>query len=404
MRPFGTLLSFEEAQRIIDANVEPITRVENINIDDCLNRSLAEDVIATQNTPPFDRAAVDGYALKARDTFGVSRQNPRMFNIVDVLYAGEMPKKRLSAGECIQIATGAKMPQGADAVVMIEDVSRENRQLKVIKSVYPKANVAPKGEDIKKGELVLEKGSILDPANIGVLASQGISRIGVYQKPKIAVIPTGEEIGEVGKRLKQAQIYDINSHTISAVVKDNGCLPLRFNIVVDNPKDIRYNLDEALKADLVVFTGGSSVGEKDLLFGILEESGDVFFHGIQIKPGKPTMFAKVKGKPVLGMPGYPTSCLINAYILLVPALRKMAHLPPKRSITINAKLSERVPGSVGRKQFLPVKVEENKAIPIFKESGAITGTAKADGYIVINENIDILEKGEPVTVTLFRLP
>ena len=401
MRPFGTLLSFEEAQRIIDSNIEPITRVETINIDDFLNRTLAEDIIATRNTPPFDRAAMDGYALKARDTFGVSRQNPKIFNIVDVLYAGAMPKKRLSSGECIQIATGAKMPQGADAVVMIEDVSQEDERIKVIKSVYPKANVAPKGEDIRKGELVLKDGFILDPAKIGVLASQGISRISVYQKPRVAIIPTGEEIGEVGKGLKQAQIYDINSHTISAVVKSNGCLPVRFNIVGDNVQEISAVLEEAIKADLVVFTGGSSVGERDLLFGILEEMGDVFFHGIQIKPGKPTMFAKVKGKPVLGMPGYPTSCLINAYILLVPALRKMTRLPPKRSITINAKLSERVHGSVGRKQFLPVKVEENKAIPIFKESGAITGTAKADGYIVINENIDILEKGEPVTVTLF---
>jgi molybdopterin molybdotransferase len=401
MRPFGTLLSFEEAQGIIDANIEPITGVESINIDDCLNRSLAEDIIATRNTPPFDRAAVDGYALKARETFGVSRQNPRMFNIIDVLYAGSMPKRGLGTGECIQIATGAKMPQGADAVVMIEDANQEDRRLKVIKSVYPGANVAPKGEDIKKGELVLKKGSVLDPAKIGVLASQGISLVSVYQKPKIAIIPTGEEIGEVGESLKQTQIYDINSHTISAVVKENGCLPLRFNIVGDNPEDIRYNLDEALKADLVVFSGGSSVGEKDLLFGILKDMGDVFFHGIQIKPGKPTMFAKVKGKPVLGMPGYPTSCLINTYILLMPALRKMACLPPKKIITVDAVLGERVPGSIGRKQFLPVKVEDDKAIPIFKQSGAITGTAKADGYIIINENIDILEKGEPVTVMLF---
>ena len=401
MRPFGTLLSFEEAQRIIDANIEPITRVETINIDDCLNRTLANDVIATRNTPPFDRAAVDGYALKSRDTFGVSRQNPKTFDIVDVLYAGSISKKRLGTGECIQIATEAKMPQGADAVVMIEDVSQEDRRIKVIKSVYPKANVAPKGEDIRKGELMLKEGSILDPANIGVLASQGISLVSVYQKPKIAVIPTGEEIGEVGKSLKQVQIYDINSHTISAVVDENGCLPIRFNIIGDNTQEISATLDKAIKTDLVVLTGGSSVGEKDLLFGILEKLGDVLFHGIQIKPGKPTMFAIVRGKPVLGMPGYPTSCLMNAYILLIPALRKMAHLPPKRRLTIDAILGERVPGSVGRRQFLPVKVEENKAIPIFKESGAITGTAKADGYIIVNENIDILEKGESVTVTLF---
>ena len=214
MKPFGTLLSFDEAQRIIHTNIEPIDRVEAINIDDCLNRSLAENIIATRNTPPFDRAAVDGYALKARETFGISRQNPKIFDMIDVLYAGATPKKKISAGECIQIATGAKIPQCADAVVMIEDVSQENKWIKVIKAVYPGANIAPKGEDIKKGDLVLEKGSILNPAKIGVLASQGISLINVYQKPKIAVIPTGEEIGEVGKSLKQTQIYDINSHPL----------------------------------------------------------------------------------------------------------------------------------------------------------------------------------------------
>ena len=403
MRPFGTLIPFEEAKRIIDANVAPIMRVETISIDDSLNRVLAEDIIATQNTPPFDRAAVDGYAVRARDIFNVSRLNPKIFNIVDVLYAGSTPKRRLAAGagECIQVATGARMPQGADAVVMIEDTTREDDRVKIVKSAYPKANVAQKGEDIKKGELVLKQGSVLDPAKMGVLACQGMSQVKVYEKPKVVVIPTGEEISEVGKRLNQGQIYDVNSHTISAVVQGNGCLPVKFSIISDDPQEIKAAIEEALKADLVVISGGSSVGERDLLFGILQEWGEVLFHGIQIKPGKPTMFALVRSKPVLGMPGYPTSCLMNAYLFLEPALRKMAHLPPKRGLTVAVRLSERVHGSIGRKQFLPVTVEADKAIPIFKESGSITGTAKADGYIIINENIDILEKGEPVTVTLF---
>jgi len=401
MRPFGTLLPFEEAERIMDTNIEPITRVETISIDGCLNRVLAEAIIATRSTPPFDRAAMDGYALKARDTFGVSRQNPRMLDVVDVLYAGARPQRRLARGESIQIATGARMPQGADAVVMVEDVSLEDDRIKVFKSVYPKANLALKGEDIKKGELVLKEGFVLNPAKIGVLASQGISRVRVYEKPKIAVIPTGEEIGEVGKRLRQGQIYDINSYTVSAVVEENGCAPIKFGIVGDNPQEIKATIKEALEADLVVFSGGSSVGEKDLLFGILKEMGEVLFHGIQIKPGKPTLFALVSGKPVLGMPGYPASCLLNAYLLLLPALRKMARLLPKRRVTVAARLGERVPGSLGRRQFLPVRLEADTAMPIFKESGAITGTATADGYIVIAENTDILEKSEPVTVTLF---
>jgi len=401
MKPFGALLSFEEAVSIIDANIEKITGVETISISDCLHRVLAQDTIASRSTPPFDRAAVDGYALKAKDTFGISRQNPGTFDIIGVVYAGEMPELRLASGECAQVATGAKVPRGADAVVMIEDVSREDGQIKVIKPVYPKANIAPMGEDIRKGELVLKDGIFLNPANIGVLASQGIARVSVYKKPKVASIPTGEEICEIGQKLKQAQVYDINSHTISAVARENGCMTVRFGIVGDTPEAIKAAIETGLEADMMVFTGGSSVGERDLLFGILEEMGEVFFHGIQIKPGKPTMFGKVRGKPVFGMPGYPTSCLINAYILLLPALRKMSRLPPKRNINVNAILGERIPGSTGRKQFLPVRLEENSAFPLFKESGAITGTAKADGYIVIDENIDIMEKGQPVTVTLF---
>jgi molybdopterin biosynthesis enzyme len=185
------------------------------------------------------------------------------------------------------------------------------------------------------------------------------------------------------------------------VVSENGGVALQFGIVGDTQKELRDAIAATSVADLVVFTGGSSVGERDLMFDILKEEGEVLFHGIQVKPGKPTMFAVVRGKPLLGMPGYPTSCLINAYLILLPALRKMAHLPSKRGVGISAILGERVPGGIGRRQFLPVRLEGDRAVPLFKESGAITGIARADGYIIVQENIDILEKGEPVTVILF---
>ncbi len=401
MKPFGALLPFEEAKRVIDANIKPITRTEIINIDDSLERVLAEEVVATLSTPPFDRAAMDGYAVKARDTFNSSQLNPKVLDLVGELHAGETPQKRVNTGECIQIATGAMMPKGADAVVMVEDTEEENERVKVFKSVYPKANVAQKGEDIKEGELILRRGFGLNPGKIGVLASQGINQIRVYEKPKVAILPTGEEICEVGKRLRQGQVYDINSHTISSVVKENGGIPTRFGIVGDDTEEIKSTIAEALKGDLVVISGGSSVGERDLLFDILQNLGEVLFHGIQIKPGKPTIFAMTQGKPILGMPGYPTSCLINTYLFLLPAIRKMAHLPPRIGETVEAKLSRRVPGSVGRRQFLTVKIEGSEAVPVFKESGAITSIAEADGYIEIAENIDLLEKGTPVTVTLF---
>ena len=293
------------------------------------------------------------------------------------------------------------MPGGADAVVMVEDTEAENSRVKVFKSAYPGANVGRKGEDIKKGESVLRQGFVLDAGKIGVLASQGLQQIKVYQKPGVAILPTGEEVGEVGQKLRPGQVYDINSHTIASVVKANGAIPVRFGTVGDDAEKIKSAITEALKSDLVVISGGSSVGERDLLIDVLQDWGEVLFHGIQVKPGKPTLFAMLQGKPLLGMPGYPTSCLINTYLLLLPAIRKMALLPPRRGETVEAKLSRRVPGSVGRRQFLTVKIDGGEAVPVFKESGAITSIAEADGYIEIAENIDLLEKGEPVTVILF---
>ncbi len=401
MKPFGALLSFEEAKRVVDENVRPITRTEKINIDDASGGVLAEDIVATLSTPPFDRAAMDGYAVKARDTFDSGQFNPRVLDLVGELHAGDAPQQRVSTGQCIQIATGAMMPGGADAVVMVEDTEAENGRVKVFKAVYPKANVAKKGEDIKKGEPVLRRGFVLDPGRIGVLASQGINQVRVYEKPRVAILPTGEEVVEVGKRLKPGQVYDINSHTITSVVKANGGIPLRVGIVADDINKLKSTIAEALKSDLVVVSGGSSVGERDLLIDVIQEIGEILFHGIQVKPGKPTIFAMIQDKPLMGMPGYPTSCLINTYLFLLPAIRKMAHLPPRTGEVVEAKLSRRVPGSVGRKQFLTVKIEGNEAVPVFKESGAITSIAEADGYIEIAENIDLMEKGEPVKVTLF---
>lgn len=401
MKPFGALLPFEEAKKVVDENIKPITRTEIVNIDDASGRVLAEDITATLSSPPFDRAAMDGYAVKAKDTFDSGQFNPKVLNIIGELHAGDQPWQRLNTGECIQIATGAMMPKGADAVVMVEDTEAENGRVKVFKAVYPKANMARKGVDIKKGELILRDGFFLDAGRIGVLASQGINKIRVYEKPRVAILPSGEEVIPLGTKLKPGQVYDINSHTVTSVVKENGGIPVSFGTVGDKHEEIKATITEALKNDLVVISGGSSVGERDLLIDVLEAWGEILFHGIQVKPGKPTIFAMIEGKPLMGMPGYPTSCLVNTYLFLLPAIRKMAHLPPRRGKTVEAKLSRRVPGSVGRRQFLTVRVENGEAVPVFKESGSITSVSEADGYIEIAQNIDMMEKGELVTVTLF---
>ena len=401
MRPFGALISFQEAQEIIDRHIHAIARTESVQIDDAVNRVLAEDLIAKMNVPPFNRAAMDGYAVKAKDTFGAGQFKPKVFKIIGELHAGENPSKKIKSGECIQISTGAVMPEGADSVMMVEDTEREGGEVKFFKSVTPGANTGKMGEDIKEGTIVLKAGVLLDAGKVGVLASQGLSRVMVYGKPRIAIIPTGEEVVQAGKKLQPGQLFDINSHTISALVSASGGAPVKIGIAGDKPEELRATIKEALKNDIVVLSGGSSVGERDLLVDVIDKWGEILFHGVQVKPGKPTVFAMIEGKPLLGMPGYPTSCLINSYLFLAPAIRKMAHLPPHKGDTVKAKLSRRVPGSTGRRQFLTVKLVGDEAVSVFKESGAITSIAEADGYIEIPENIDMLEKGDIVTVTLF---
>ena len=400
MKPFGTLIPFETARDIIIKHVLPVERTEYVPIDAALGRVSAGDVVALHNTPPFNRAGVDGFAVKARETFGATPNSPRLLTLVDCLYAGLTPGKKLMTGKCIRICTGAKMPPGADAVVMVEDTGIDGQSVAIYKSQALQDNVGIKGEDIRKGELVIERDKMLDAGKIGVLASQGLTRVLVYEKPKVTIMPTGEEIVEIGKRLKPGQLYDISSHTLAAVVRGNGGEPIMFHVTGDSLEDIKTSLQAALSADMVVTSGGSSMGEKDLIINVLEEWGEVLFHGIKIKPGKPTTFAMVNGKPVLGMPGYPTSCLLNAHLLLGPAVRKMGHLPARHNLYIQAELGGRVVGSSDRQRFQTVRLEGKIAHPIFKESGAITGTARADGFIVVPESTAI-EKGAQVTVTFF---
>jgi molybdenum cofactor synthesis domain-containing protein len=401
MRPFGSLISYQKAREVVDSHIQPITRSESVSIDDAVNRILSQDLVSVMNVPPFNRASMDGYAVKAKDTFGAGQFKPKLLKIIGEIHAGEKAINKIKTGECLQISTGAMMPDGADAVMMVEDTERDDDKVKIFKSVTPCSNIGKMGEDIKEGTAVLKADVLLDAGKVGVLASQGLSQVKVYQKPKIAIIPTGEEVVQAGNKLDSGQLYDINSHTIAALVNVSGGTPVKIGIAGDETEELRTTIEEALKSDIVVLSGGSSVGERDLLVDVIEGWGEILFHGVQVKPGKPTIFAMIGGKPLLGMPGYPTSCLINSYLFLAPAIRKMAHLPPRRLETVKAKLSRSVPGSTGRRQFLTVKLVGDEAVSVFKESGTITSIANADGYIEIPENIDLLEKGTIVTVTLF---
>jgi molybdenum cofactor synthesis domain-containing protein len=400
MKPLGTLVPLETAVEIIDKVIHPVERTETLPIDDALGRVLAADVTATHSTPPFDRATMDGYAVVAADTTSASQETPIALKIIEEVFAGSVPKKRLSNGEAIQIATGARIPEGSDTVVMVEDTRRNGNLVTIFKYATAGSNITLKGSDIKEGEIILKTGTVLDPAKIGVLTSQGLPEVEVYVKPTVVIMPTGEEIVPVGHRLKEGQIYDINSHALASVIRQNGGVPLVLPITGDDMRNLKTSLEKALAYDMVVTSGGSSVGEKDFLSEMLASMGEVKFHGVKLKPGKPTAFAIIKGKPVLGMPGYPTSCLINAYLLLAPAVRKMARLPAGNKAEVAAKLGESIKGAAGRVMFLPVRLEGNEVYSVFKDSGAITSVAKADGYVVVPQDTELPE-GASVSVTLF---
>ncbi|HHE75591.1 MAG: molybdenum cofactor biosynthesis protein [Thermoplasmata archaeon] len=400
MRPFTNLIPFEEAKRILMENVKPIERVEEIDILHSLHRVLAEDVISPINVPPFSRAAEDGYAVRAQDTFGAGTYNPKELIIVEEINTGEFKEIEIKNGECVKISTGAILPKNADAVVRVEDTEEENGKIKVYRAVHPGFDVAPRGEDIKKGEKILEMGTFLTPPKIGSLAAIGISKVKVYSRPKVAILPSGDELQKPGEQLKPGKIYDVNTYTISSIVKENGGEPVLFSYVRDEKKDIERKLKEALKYDVVVFSGGSSVGDRDILIDVVSKYAKVLFHGVQIKPGKPTWCA-VGEKLIFGMPGFPTSCLSDSYQFLAPAIRKMARLPPKEEKIVKAKMARRITSTLGRMQFFTVRIKDGYAYPVYKTSGAITSMAYSDGYIIIPANVDLVEKDEEVEVHLW---
>mgnify|MGYP001243123840 CR=1 FL=1 len=401
MKPMKTLLDLEEGLRIVMDAAQPIERTEHVGLLEAAGRVLAEEICASMDVPPFARAAMDGYAVRAEDTFGAGNFSPKILELIEVIHAGESAHRSVLPGSCIQVATGAPMPDGADAVVMVEDTELDSTKVKVYKPVYPQQHASPMGEDIPRGSLVLRRGVRLDPSKIGVLAALGLQKVGVYQKPQVAVIPSGNEILMPGEVLSPGKIYDINSYTLSALISENGGLPHIFPIMKDTLESTISTIREALAYDLIVLSGGSSVGERDMMLEAVQRMGELKFHGIAVKPGKPTLCGIVEGHLLLGMPGYPTSCLTNGYGILAPALRKMARLSPRSLASLKAPMSRRYTSTIGRHQYLPVRLDAGEVVPAFKESGAITSMADAEGYIEIPANVDLLEKGEVVAVLLF---
>jgi molybdenum cofactor synthesis domain-containing protein len=402
MRPIRDTIPVEEARTIIDGTLRQIDRHERVPLAEANRRIAAADIRSPRDVPPFDRAAMDGVAVRAEDTFGASRLQPQRVRVLEKIYTGQLPTVRVGAHECVEIATGAPMPDGADAVVMVEETDRPGAQeVDVFTPVYPRQNVGRRGADIVDGQLVVQAGQALNASRIGAIAALGARDVEVFERPRVAILSTGDEIADSGHELRPAQIYDINKYTLSTIVSEHGGVPVAHRAAEDTMAELERAIDACLACDVLVFSGGSSVGERDLILDLIDRRGQVLFHGIAVKPGKPTIFGAIDGKPVFGMPGYPTSCLSNAYMMLVPALRRMARLPPHRETVVRLPIAQRIVSTTGRHQFYSVRVADGQALPAFKASGDITSMSLADGYIEIPAATDIVEKGELVDVKLF---
>jgi molybdenum cofactor synthesis domain-containing protein len=406
MRPFTSTISFDEARRRLDAAVVPIDRTERIPLAAAGRRVAAEDIISPIDVPPFARAAMDGYALISTDTAAATGHAPVTLRIVEQLYTGRAPSKTIASGTCAEIATGAPLPTGADAVVMVEQTSTAgDGAVNINVAATAGQNIGRRGADISMGATVLRAGELLNPGRIGAVAAIGRKDVAVYAKPRVAILSTGNEVVEPGATLAPGQIYDVNRFTLSSIVDAHGGVADPRPPAEDTIEALEAALDGCAGADLIVFSGGSSVGERDLIVDLIARKGELVFHGIAVKPGKPTGFAhmRVAGRllPFLAMPGNPTSCLSNAYVLLLPFLRAVARLPKLVERTVRVPLGRRIVSQAGRLQFYTVKIENGVAMPAFKGSGDITSLSQADGYIQIPPEQSVLEEGSAVDVTLF---
>ncbi|MCX8204954.1 MAG: molybdopterin-binding protein [Candidatus Nezhaarchaeota archaeon] len=401
------LLSAREALlRLLDG-LQYKPRTERVELSEALGRVLGVDVVSPIDLPPFDRSAVDGYAVKAQDTFGAGEEKPLRLKLALRVPVGRPPPGAIKPGECAYVATGSMMPEGSNAVVMVEYTKELGEWVEVRRPVAPGENVVKRGSEAVRGSRLLSKGVKLTPRLLGLLASVGLREVEVVAKPRVAVISTGAELTEPGRELREGMVYDVNSVTLSAMAEEAGCEVIKMGIVEDELGRLTGAIKQAvLTSDLVLVSGGTSKGEGDLLPRALSSvpGARVLFHGLALRPGKPTIAALINGKPLVGLPGNPTSAMAVFHVLVRPLIIKMTGAVKEEGAAVEARMGVRAYSAKGRRELLFVKLarEEGglKAYPMPTGPEAASTYATADGYVDVPEEVEILEEGELVKVYL----
>jgi molybdenum cofactor synthesis domain-containing protein len=388
-------------------------KTESVPIVTSLGRVLAKDVTCIRDVPPFDRSAVDGYAVKAEDVFGASETNPIVLTVQGKSSTGIIPNEILEKGAAMQIATGAPMPNGADAVVMVEYTQTTgSSRVEVYGTVTPGENVSAQGEDVKKNDLILKSGVFLKPQDIGILAALGISDIDVIMKPRVGILSTGNELVNLGQEIPEGTIFDSNKPMLLSMVQLSGAEPIDLGTAVDQKKDIADKLRVGLEStDMILTSGGTSVGQHDLLPDIVNTLGPpgVLVHGVAMRPGKPVALCAVGEKPIILLPGFPVAALIAYDVFVEPIILRMlgASIGLNELPTIKATAERRIPSSPGVRSFVRGRVHRRNGEYIFEPlratgSGIISSMVKANGMLVIPENKEGVEEGEEVEIRLLR--
>jgi molybdopterin molybdotransferase len=399
----------EEAARLFHESLR-LTRCETdlLPIKDCIDRVLGLDLIATDDIPNADQSAVDGYAVQARDTFGASSTNPALLGLRSKILGSPLSVK---SGEAVYVHTGASLPRGSDAVVMIEFTEKVGLDtVEVCKAVAPGEDVSWKGEDVRKGEVVLREGTRLRPQDLGMLVALGIPSVQVYRKPLVGIISTGSELVPLGSKKALGQVVDVNSIILSAMVAECGARPLPMGIVKDEFHEIRSRISEGLeKSDLLILSGGTSEGKADLTVKAIDSLGKpgVVVHGIAMRPGRPTALASIQGKPVISLSGYPVAAMMGFYLFAKPLLAKMLRTTDPNEPEVHARVTRRIASAPGLRSFVRVAVSRSGddyiADPVRTTgSGILSSMIRANGLIVILEDVEGVDENDEVNVRLFR--